>query len=90
VPRWYGVTTTGTSALAARGCALASTGGCRWSFTRYETGEEELYDVSNGPCWEWRVGQPGDPCRLQNLASGHRFHAIKAALERQLAALRRQ
>ena len=57
---------------------------------RYETGEEELYDISNGPCWEWQEGAPGDPCRLENLAGKARFGDIKAALERHLAALRRQ
>jgi arylsulfatase A-like enzyme/peptidoglycan/xylan/chitin deacetylase (PgdA/CDA1 family) len=90
VPRWYGATTTASSPLAALGCVLASTSGCRWSYTRYETGEVELYDVSNGPCWAWQAGDPGDPCRLANLAHDHRFDDIEAALGRQLAALRRR
>jgi N-acetylglucosamine-6-sulfatase len=70
VPAWYAVTTTGQSPLASEGCALAASRGCRWHFIEYPaTGELELYDVSNGPCWAWSVGEPGDPCELDNIAS---------------------
>lgn len=40
-----------------------------WHYIEYATGEKELYDVSNGPCYSWRVGQAGDPCELDNLLS---------------------
>ena len=88
VPRWYGVETTRFSPLAERGCDLAPEGGCRWSYVRYETGERELYDLSNGPCWTWQPGSTGDPCRLENLAGKRRYHGIEANLARTLAALR--
>jgi hypothetical protein len=88
VPRWYGVTTTRSSPLAGRGCGLAYNRGCRWTYVRYETGEEELYDISNGPCLRWQVGELGDPCQLDNLANRARYGAIKVALRSSLAALR--
>jgi N-acetylglucosamine-6-sulfatase len=90
VPRWYGVETTRHSPLAGRGCSSASSDGCRWSYVRYETGEVELYDISNGPCWSWREGDPGDPCRLQNLARRPGLAGIRAELRRELARLRQQ
>jgi N-acetylglucosamine-6-sulfatase len=86
VPRWYGVETTRHSPLARIGCAAADQGGCRWSYVVYETGERELYDVSNGPCWTWVRGQPGDPCRLDNRAGDPGFRSI----ERQLRTLLRE
>ena len=68
-PSWEAITSTGSSPLARQGCASASSGGCRWHLiVDTETGEKELYDVSNGPCWAWRPGVAGDPCELQNLA----------------------
>ena len=90
VPPWHGIETTGRSPLAARGCDLAAEQGCRWSFVRYDTGAVELYDLSNGPCWEWTRSEPGDPCRLQNLAGKRRYRSIEAALRKELAALRRR
>ena len=90
VPRWYGVTTTRHSPLARRACELADQGGCRWQYVRYETGEEELYDVSNAPCWEWQPGDPGDPCRLENLAGRRPFRDIERALRHDLAALKQE
>lgn len=89
VPRWYGVETTRFSPLARRLCATAGEGGCLWSYVRYETGEAELYDLSNGPCWGWQTGDQGDPCRLRNLAGRRRYRDIQVALRRELAALRK-
>jgi hypothetical protein len=67
-PPWYSVTTTAASPLASQGCAAADSAGCIWHYIEYPTtGERELYDKSNGPCWTWQVGQPGDPCELDNL-----------------------
>jgi N-acetylglucosamine-6-sulfatase len=80
IPRWQGLVTTDRSALADQGCFFAAFGGCRWMYTVYSTGERELYDLSNGPCWSWLPGEPGDPCMLDNLA-GQPAHA---GLEREL------
>jgi hypothetical protein len=67
-PPWYAVTTTKQSPLASQVCAFADSGGCIWHYIEYPTtGEKELYDKSNGPCWTWQVGQAGDPCELDNL-----------------------
>lgn len=84
IPQWDGITTTPESQLANVGCDLAASGGCIWHYVRYETGEKELYDNSHGPCWSWSVGQPGDPCELQNLANDPQFAAIQAALDARL------
>jgi arylsulfatase A-like enzyme len=89
LPRWHGVETTRHSPLADQGCLAAGEGGCLWSYVRYETGELELYDVSNGPCWTWRPGEPGDPCRLENLAGKRRYASIKQALRARLSRLQR-
>jgi hypothetical protein len=90
LPRWHGVETTARSGLADRGCALAASGGCRWLYVRYQTGERELYDVSNGPCWTWRRGEPGDPCRLENLAGKRRYADLEHALRARLGRLMRE
>lgn len=88
VPRWWSVTTTARSDLASRRCALKGTSGCRWLYVEYETGERELYDVSNGPCWEWSRGSPGDPCMLDNLAGKPGYRGIQSALRYRLVRLR--
>jgi hypothetical protein len=88
VPRWYAIETTRHSALAERDCAIASEGGCRWAYVEYETGERELYDLSNGPCWEWRWSDSGDPCRLQNRAGKKAYAEIQSKLRKQLRVLR--
>jgi arylsulfatase A-like enzyme len=58
-PAWYGIRTT------------ARYSDTRWAYTEYETGERELYDLSE------------DPHQLTNVAGRQRF----AAVERQLAAM---
>jgi N-acetylglucosamine-6-sulfatase len=89
VPAWYAVTTTGQSPLASEGCAAAAVRGCKWHYVEYpSTGENELYDVSNGPCWVWSEGQPGDPCELENLASRPDKAGLVTALRDRLAQLR--
>jgi N-acetylglucosamine-6-sulfatase len=55
VPRWYGVQTTAKSPLGL------------WQYVEYVSGDRELYDLSNGPCYLWTPGTPGDPCELDNL-----------------------
>jgi arylsulfatase A-like enzyme len=88
VPPWFAVTTSGQSQLAGAGCALESSGGCRWHYVEYETGERELYDVSNGPCWAWNKAMSGDPCELDNLAGDGRYRSIEVRLRNRLAELR--
>jgi len=88
VPPWFAVATSGQSQLAGAGCALESSGGCRWHYVEYETGERELYDVSNGPCWAWNKGMSGDPCELKNLAGDGRYRSIEVRLRNRLAELR--
>jgi len=88
VPPWFAVSTSAASRLAETGCDLASVGGCRWHYVEYGTGERELYDVSNGPCWTWRKGMAGDPCELRNVAGDPRYSSIEARLRNRLAELR--
>jgi hypothetical protein len=57
-------------------------------YTEYETGEVELYDLSNGPCATWARRQKGDPCMLENRAGLRRYAGIQAELRRELARLR--
>jgi N-acetylglucosamine-6-sulfatase len=76
-PSWEAVTSTASSPLAHQACALASSGGCRWHLiVDTETGEEELYDVSNGPCFGWQPGDDGDPCELQNVAGDPAYAGV--------------
>lgn len=84
IPQWDAVTTTASTPLGGQGCDLAQEGGCIWHYVRYLTGEKELYDDSNGPCWSWSVGQPGDPCELHNRANDPQFAAIQTALDQRL------
>ena len=90
VPRYWSVTTTGSSPLARKGCsrARAEQAGCRWMYTEYETGEVELYDLGEGACYEWRRSMAGDPCMLSNKAGKPRFASIERALHSELARLR--
>ena len=87
VPRWWSVTTTASSAMSERGCAVAEEGGCRWIWVEYETGARELYDISNGPCWEWDASMSGDPCMLENLAGKSRYALIQRDLKQRLRKL---
>jgi arylsulfatase A-like enzyme len=75
-PPWEAVTTTAASPLAHVGCASALSGGCRWHYIYYpKNGDEELYDISNGPCWAWAPGSAGDPCELVNQAHNPAYAA---------------
>ena len=56
-------------------------------YTEYETGEHELYDISNGPCWEWHRAQKGDPCMLKNRADKKGYRSIQQRLAHQLERL---
>ena len=42
----------------------------QWLFVKY-LGQKakELYDMSGGPCYSWQVGNPGDPCMMNNVAN---------------------
>jgi uncharacterized repeat protein (TIGR01451 family) len=86
---WFSVITTRHSPLASVGCAAASSNGCLWQYTQYPTtNEDELYDLSNGPCWTWSLGQAGDPCELENLTRRAAYAQIKATLANDLARLK--
>jgi arylsulfatase A-like enzyme len=84
VPTYWSSRSTSSSPLANRGCKAQGSGGCRWLYTVYETGERELYDISNGPCYAWRPGDQGDPCMLKNRAGKKRFASVERAMARQL------
>jgi arylsulfatase A-like enzyme len=84
VPTYWSVTTTGSSPLAKKDCARSKKAACRWQYTRYETGEVELYDLSNGPCYAWKRSKKGDPCMLSNKAGKPRYANIERALRREL------
>jgi hypothetical protein len=87
VPVWYAVRTTGASALSGAGCASWQGGGCLWHYISYSDGEEELYDDSGGPCREWHVGSPGDPCELENVAHDPAYRPLVVALRVRLEVL---
>ena len=87
VPRYWSVSTTGTSPLAGTGCKGRKRDACRWMYTEYETGEVELYDLSNGPCHQWKRSRPGDPCLLKNKAGQSRYASIQGDLRRILRRL---
>lgn len=84
VPTYWSVTTTASSPLAKRGCRQAKDRACRWVYTVYATGERELYDISNGPCHEWRRSKKGDPCMLKNKAGKKRLASVQRSLSREL------
>jgi hypothetical protein len=88
MPSYWSVTTTSSSPLARELCAARATRGCRWMYTEYETGEVELYDISNGPCHAWRRRMKGDPCMLSNRAGQPRYAELQVALRRELDRLR--
>jgi arylsulfatase A-like enzyme len=88
VPTYWSARTTGSSPLARQRCKARRKGGCRWLFTIYQTGERELYDISNGPCYAWKKKQDGDPCMLKNLAGKKRYAQIQRAMANQLDRLR--
>jgi N-acetylglucosamine-6-sulfatase len=77
VPAWEAITTTRFSPLG------------RWHYIEDGTGERELYDLSNGPCWLWTVGSAGDPCELQNRAGDPALATLQAQLAARLAELKR-
>jgi hypothetical protein len=76
VPLWFSVTTTPLSPLGL------------WHYVEYGTGESELYDVSNGPCWKWHTGARGDPCELENRVSDPSLASLVAQLHTRLQQLR--
>jgi N-acetylglucosamine-6-sulfatase len=84
VPRYWSITSTGSSPLAGKLCAKRKQDGCRWMYTEYETGETELYDLSNGPCHDWKRSYKGDPCMLKNKSGQPRFAAIERELREEL------
>ena len=88
VRTYWSVTTTGSSPLADKVCARAKKGQCRWMYTEYETGEVELYDLSNGPCYQWKRSMQGDPCMLKNKAGKKKFADVEEALRIRLGRLR--
>jgi arylsulfatase A-like enzyme len=88
MPTWWSVSTTSRSPLARQGCRTRREAGCRWLYVEYDTGEVELYDRSNGPCWDWRRRMSGDPCLLENLAGRRRYAELQAMLARRLDRLR--
>lgn len=59
--------------------------GKQWFYIKYKTGETELYDLSNGPCYAWQAGMSGDPCMLTNLTTQNRYRALKKQLAGELA-----
>lgn len=54
-PAWWALRTTGQSPEGL------------WHYIEYDSGEKELYDLSNGPCYKWNQTMTGDPCELRNL-----------------------
>jgi arylsulfatase A-like enzyme len=52
---WWAIKTTPQSGLGL------------WEYNELNSGERELYDISNGPCYLWTPSMGGDPCELFNL-----------------------
>jgi len=73
-PPWRAIRTTTDSPLGL------------WHYVEYDYGFRELYDTSGGPCRDWQVGDPGDPCELTNLASDPAHATLVATLSAQLHA----
>ncbi len=70
-PVWRALITTPSNALGP------------WFFVNYDgSGEKELYRLSSVACGDWKPGDAGDPCMLNNLANKPAY----AAVQRQLAA----
>jgi arylsulfatase A-like enzyme len=88
VPTYWSATSTSSSPLAKRVCALRKKGECRWVYTVYETGERELYDISNGPCHTWKRSKKGDPCMLRNHSGKKKYASVERVMQRELARLR--
>jgi arylsulfatase A-like enzyme len=84
VPRYWSITTTSASPLARKVCASKKQAACRWMYTVYESGTTELYDISNGPCHEWRRKKRGDPCMLKNKAGKQPYRMIQRTLREEL------
>jgi arylsulfatase A-like enzyme len=59
----------------------------RWAFVSYSTGERELYRLSSITCADWVLGQPGDPCYLNNVVRQPRFAAVRKELAHELQAM---
>lgn len=78
MPPWRGLRTTDAAPIG------------RWSWTRYSTGETELYNIEGGPCWLWHAGMPGDPCMLTNLTRDPAYASIRAILTATLDARERR
>ncbi len=55
LPRWWAIRTTSQNPLGL------------WHYIELKTGEKELYNLSNGPCYSWNPSMGGDPCELTNL-----------------------
>ena len=36
-------------------------------YVNYGKKGKELYDLSGGQCVDWQVGDPGDPCMMNNI-----------------------
>jgi N-acetylglucosamine-6-sulfatase len=85
VPTYWSITTTGSSPLASKVCRSKKSGGCRWMYTAYATGEVELYDLSGGTCYEWKLRKGGDPCMLKNKAGKRKYALIQRTLRETLA-----
>ncbi len=82
-PAWWAIRTTAQNPLGM------------WHYIEYATGEKELYDLSGGYCYNWKVGDPGDPCELDNLLSPNskrtppsNVSEIRSQLAAQLAQLK--
>jgi N-acetylglucosamine-6-sulfatase len=61
-----------------------------WHYTEYASGEKELYDIRNGPCWAWVPTMGGDPCELKNQAGAQELAQVQAALAARLAELKKE
>lgn len=77
-PAWWAIRTTAQNPLGM------------WHYIEYATGEKELYDLSGGYCYNWKVGDPGDPCELDNLLSPNAKRAKPANLSDIQAQLKAQ
>lgn len=75
-PAWWAIRTTHNNLLGL------------WHYVEYETGEKELYDVSNGPCFRWTPDKSGDPCELENLLRSDRSPSPEALAVSQVLAQR--
>ncbi len=83
LPTWWAIRTTNQNPLGL------------WHYIELKTGERELYNLANGPCYAWNPSMGADPCELNNLLSpsanpDSQTLSIVSTLSQRLAVLKKE